>query len=360
MFFRDYTKHMGCHHSRYTHPMLEIDGSTGEGGGQVLRSSLALAILTSQAVHLTNIRAGRDRPGLQPQHLESVRAAAAICGGELRGAALNSQQIFFEPGPVHPGRYHFDIRTAGAAPLVLQTVFLPLARAGDSSHVTITGGTHVPHSPCFHYLERQWLPVLQSCGFWVRLSLERAGFYPQGGGEIQAQIRRVEAIHPLDLMERGKLLRIRGISAIANLEGSIARRQKLQALRRLEPICADSKIETSRLPSPGKGTLLLVQAEFEHSSCCYFSLGAPGKRAEVVADEAVDALQRFLASDGAIDEYLADQLLLPLAFAGGPSRFRTARVTQHLLTNAGILQSFLPARVQIEGAEGRPGTVTIT
>lgn len=339
--------------------MLEIDGSTGEGGGQVLRSALALSILTGQAIHLINIRARRPKPGLQPQHLESVRAAAQICGGQARGAALNSQQLFFEPGEVHPGRYRFDIKTAGASALVLQTIFLPLARARDSSSITITGGTHVPHSPCYHYLERQWLPVMQSCGFWSKLSLERAGFYPQGGGEIQALIRPVDAIQPLQRIERGRLLRIRGVSAIANLEEGIARRQKLQALRRLEPICADSKIETVQMPSPGKGTLLLVQAEFEHTTCCYFSLGAIGKRAEQVADEAVDALEAFLSSNGAVDEYLADQLLLPLAFASGPSRFRTARVTLHLLTNAQIVQAFLPVRIQVDGSEGQPGMVTI-
>jgi len=340
--------------------MLHIDGSTGEGGGQVLRSSLALAILTGQSVHLTSIRAGRAKPGLQPQHLESVRAAAQICGGQVHGAALNSQQLLFEPGEVHGGRYRFDINTAGAAALVLQTIFLPLAMARDSSNITITGGTHVPHSPCYHYLECQWLPALQSSGFWARLSLERAGFYPQGGGEIQALIRPVETILPLQSMQRGRLLRIRGISAIANLEDGIAQRQKLQALRRLEAICTDSKIETVRMSSPGKGTLLLVQAEFEHSTCCYFGLGAIGKRAEQVANEAVDALEAFLASDGALDEYLADQLLLPLAFANGPSQFRTARVTLHLLTNAEILQAFLPIRIQIDGAEGQPGTVTIS
>jgi RNA 3'-terminal phosphate cyclase (ATP) len=288
-----------------------------------------------------------------------VNAAAAICGAVVRGAALHSQQLVFEPGEVHGGRYRFDIGTAGATTLVLQTVFLPLAKAAASSSLTITGGTHVPHSPCYHYLERQWLPVLQSCSFWARLTMEQAGFYPRGGGEIHAQIRPVEAIQPLQLTERGKLLRIRGISAIANLDEGIARRQKLQALRRLEPVCPDSKVETVQLPSPGKGTLLLVQAQFEYSSCCYFSLGAIGKRAELVADEAADGLLGFLSSGGTVDEYLADQLLLPLAFATGISSFRTARVTRHLLTNAEILQAFLPVRVQIDGAEDQPGTVMI-
>jgi RNA 3'-phosphate cyclase len=340
--------------------MIEIDGSMGEGGGQVLRSALSLAAITGSPVRLTNIRAGREKPGLQPQHLEAVRAAAAICSGTVRGAALHSREIVFEPGALRAGRYRFDIGTAGSAPLVLQTVILPLARASGSSTVRIQGGTHVPFSPSYHYLERQWLALLLARGFWARMSLEQAGFYPQGGGEIQAQVRPARAIQPLEQVERGRLVRIRGLSAAANLDDNIARRQKLQALRRLEPICADSKIETARLVSPGKGTILLVQAEFERASCCYFSLGAPGKRAELVADEAVDALERFLATDGALDEYLADQILLPLAFAAGPSRFRTARVTRHLLTNIQVLRAFLPAAVAVDAAEGLPGTVTIT
>ena len=334
--------------------LLHLDGAMGEGGGQVLRSALALSILTHRPIHLTNLRARRSKPGLQPQHLKAVEAAATICGGQVRGAALHSQQLFFEPGKIHGGRYRFDIGTAGAAPLVLQTIYLPLAFASSTSSVTITGGTHVPFSPCYHYLERAWLPVLEAAGFWLRIGLEQAGFYPRGGGEIQVQIRPVKTIEPLRCQERGSLVRIRGISAVANLDEDIARRQKHQALRRLEPRCRDSKIEIVHLPSPGKGTMLMVQAEFEHSggqraSGYYFGLGAIGKRAEQVADEAVDALENFIAGDGTLDEYLADQLLLPLAFADGPSAYRTARLTLHLLTNAKELQAILTARVQYDG-----------
>ena len=339
--------------------MLNIDGSLGEGGGQVLRSSLALSILTRQPFHLTNVRSRRNKPGLQPQHLKSVEAAAAICSGNIVGAALNSQDLVFEPGQVHGGRYRFDIGSAGAATLVLQTIFLPLIKAGDSSNITITGGTHVPFSPSYHYLEREWLPLLQAQGCWAKLSMPLAGFYPIGGGQIQAMIRPVTEIRPIERVQRGRLVRIRGVSAVANLDESIARRQKLQALRRLEPLCADSKLETVQMQSPGKGTLLLVQAEFEQATCCYFGLGALGKRAEQVADEAVDQLEAFLHTDGAVDEHLADQILLPLALANGPSVFRTARVTLHLLTHAQVIRFFLPAQIEIEGAEGQPGTVTI-
>ncbi len=339
--------------------MLTIDGSMGEGGGQVLRTSLALAILTGKAVHLANIRAGREKPGLQPQHLQAVQAAAAICDGQVEGAELKSRDITFTPGKVRDGRYNFNIGTAGSAALVLQTIFLPLARAGGSSQVTITGGTHVPFSPCYDYLERQWLPVMQALGFRARLTMLHAGFNPWGGGQIVAQIHPVGAIQPLQRVERGQLLRVRGLSAVANLDIEIARRQKLQALRRLEPFCPDSKIETVELDSPGKGTLLLVQAECEHATATCFALGALGKRAERVADEAVEELLAFLETGAAVDQHLADQLVLPLAFANGPSRYKTACITRHLLTQAMLVPMFLKVAVQIEGEEDRPGLVNI-
>ena len=316
----------------------------------MLRTSLALSILTRQPVHLYNIRAGRKKPGLQPQHLRSVQAAAAICAAEVRGAALNSRELFFQPGEATPGRYQFDIGTAGSTSLVLQ---------GGRSHLTITGGTHVPHSPCYHYLERQWLPYLGKIGLDIDLAMEQAGFYPRGGGRIRATIRPAGMLAPLDLVRRGELLRLTGISAVANLDPDIARRQKHQALRRLEPRFPETKIKTLDLPSPVKGTFLSLLAEFEHSQCFTFALGEPGKRAERVADEAVDALEAFLATDGAVDPYLADQLLLPLAFAGGASRLRTSQITPHLLTNAAIVRLFTPAQIAIEGEIGQAGRVRI-
>ncbi len=256
--------------------MVEIDGSLGEGGGQVLRTALALSILTHQAVHLTKIRARRPKPGLAAQHLEAVEAAAAICGAKVEGAALGSTRLAFTPGEVRPGIYRFQIPTAGAATLVLQTIFMPLCLAGAPSTVAIGGGTHVPWSPCYHYLERQWLLALAAMGIEARLELELAGFYPQGGGLIQAAIQPAASLAPLHLTERGALLRIRGLSGVANLDADIARRQKLQALRRLEPVCRDTKIETLDLPSHTKGTFILLLAEFEKSQAAYAALGELG------------------------------------------------------------------------------------
>lgn len=357
--------------------MIEIDGSMGEGGGQVLRSSLSLSILTGQPVRLVNVRARRPRPGLQPQHLMAVKAAAAICGAQIEGAALHSQYLTFNPGPVRSGEYRFDIGTAGATSLVAQTVFLPLALRRDAreapqgeatppapgdgaaSEVTIIGGTHVPHSPSYHYLALNWLPMLRRAGYRADLDMLLAGFYPQGGGEVRVATRSVDGIEPLDLPERGALKRITGISAVANLDAGIAERQRKQAYDRMKSKHGKVDIEIVDLPARAKGTMLLLLAEFRHTTACYFSLGALGKRAEQVADEACLWMERFLSGSGTVDEYLADQLLLPLAFAQGESRFRASQVTEHLRTNAAVVEAFGAAEVVIEKDGGREGMVRV-
>lgn len=339
--------------------MIEIDGSLGEGGGQVLRTSLALSILTGRPLLITRIRAGREKPGLQPQHLASVRAAAQISAAHVEGDFVNSQALTFEPGPVRPGEYRFEIGTAGATSLVLQTIWLPLALAPAASTVTVTGGTHVPWSPCYHYLAWQWLPFLRRIGLSGELQLDLAGFYPQGGGIVRAHIAPAGAISPLRLTERGALKGIRGLSLVANLDMSIAERQRERALRRLAGRHHRIEIETADVRANSKGTALILLAEFRQSAACYSALGAPGKRAEQVADEACLRLEKFLAGTGAVDEHLADQLLLPLAFAAGPSEYRTARVTDHLTTNAEIIRRFGAAEIEIERRDGDEGVVRI-
>jgi len=349
--------------------MIEINGSLGEGGGQVLRSALTLSLLTQQPVRLTNIRGRRPKPGLQPQHLTAVKAAAEISSATVTGAALDSQELTFAPADVRAGDYRFDIGTAGSTSLVLQTIYLPLALGPDlsglgdpkglGSEITLIGGTHVPWSPSFHYLDLQWRPYVERLGLRIGLELELAGFYPQGNGQARARIERVERIGGMHLTERGALKGIQGISAVANLDKSIAERQRAQAMRRLQGRHNRIEIELLDLPSRVKGTFLLLLAEFKHGSACYVGLGAPGKRAEQVADEACLWLERFLATNGALDEYLADQLLLPLAFAEGPSELRTAKVTPHLLTNAEIIRAFGAAEIEIAGETGKPGLVRV-
>jgi len=337
--------------------MVEIDGSQGEGGGQVLRSALALSILTCQAMRITNIRARRSKPGLMAQHLRAVDAAAAISKASVQGAALNSTELVFEPVEIRSGRYKFDIKTAGATSLVLQTIFIPLSLASSASSVIISGGTHVPWSPSFHYLELNWLPLLIEMGFDAQISLDQAGFYPQGGGRISAVIRPAADIQPLNLTRRGSLLHLQGISAVANLPLSIAERQKRQAFKRLQHL--RPHIKTVQMPSRFKGTLLLLFAEFENGRACFFGLGKLGKPAEQVADEAVDGLESFLATEGTVDPYLADQLLLPLCLAKGVSTLHTSRVSEHLLTNAAILRAFLTVEIDIQAGIGEPGLVQV-
>ncbi len=343
---------------------IEIDGAQGEGGGQVLRSSLALSILTGKPIHLYNIRANRSKPGLMAQHLKAVDAAAAVSKAHVVGAALNSQSLSFRPNEVHSGRYRFDIGTAGAASLVLQTVFLPLSRAGAASSLSISGGTHVFWSPTFDYLDQHWLPVMHAAGYDAQADLDQAGFYPQGGGRINATIRPAGRIRPLHLTERGQLLRVRGLAGVANLDHGIAERMKRQAVQRLNKsipwdATPELHIKVVEENAPSKGAFFMLLAEFESGRACYTAVGEPGKPAERVADEAIDSLLAFFETQAAIDPFLADQLLLPLCLANGPSELTTPRVTEHLLTNAAILQTFLPGAVKIAGELDRPGRIAV-
>lgn len=339
--------------------MIEIDGSFGEGGGQVLRTSLTMAVMLGEDFHICKIRAGRKKPGLRPQHLKAVEAAGSMCGAVVRGAEIGSQELTFRPGPPQAGKYHVDIGTAGSTSLVLQTVLLPLSKGGKASQISIVGGTHVPWSPCYHYLDWQWRFFLARMGLTVNLEMDRAGFYPQGGGRIRATVQPGQLISALTIKERGKLLHVRGISGVANLARKIGERQRSRVVHRLGSTCLLNDIRIVNLPAKFKGTVLLLLAVFEHSQACFFGLGAPGKPADTVADEAIDALEAFLATDGVIDPYAADQLLVPMAFAQGRSEIRTSEITSHLVTNAEIIQRFLPVKMEIIGAPGKPGWVRV-
>lgn len=341
--------------------MIEIHGDYGEGGGQILRSSLALAALTGKGVRINAIRSRRRQPGLRAQHLAAVKAIAELCQADLEGGFLHSDHVRLIPSQVRSGRFQFNIPTAGALSLVLQTIYFPLSLAPGRSEITLTGGTHVPWSPCFHYLTEQWLPWMGNLGFRSQVNLHQAGFYPSGGGKISVNLLPAKALTPLESVERGELLHIRGISGVSNLDDSIAQRQKHQALKQLYPLCRDTKIRTLRMPSPGKGTFVLLKADFtKGASACYTALGAPGKPAEQVTDEAVQKIISFLDTHTCLDHYLADQLLLPLSLVNGVSRFTTNCITQHLLTNAHVIMQFLPVNIDISGDLGQPGLITVS
>lgn len=339
--------------------MIEIDASFGEGGGQVLRSALALSVITGKPMRLTSIRARRPHPGLKPQHLKAVEAAASISAARIEGASLGSQTLRFEPTRLQGGDYAFDIGTAGSVSLLLQTVYLPLSFANAPSRLSFTGGTHVPWSPCYHYLAWQWLPYLNQIGYRVECSLERAGFYPPGGGIMHALIQPSRHLSALRITERGRLLRIRGLSAVGRLDRSIAERQRRRAAAQLQYLAVPLEIDVAEVPSASPGTFIVLQAEFEHSRCCAFALGALHKPAEKVADEAVAELRTNIDSGGAIDAWLADQLLLPLAFVADKSELSVCHITGHLRTNAELLAYFIPASIEIHGETGKRGSILL-
>lgn len=320
--------------------MIYLDGSSGEGGGQILRTALSLSALTGTPFTLTNIRSKRRQPGLKAQHLAGVKAMQQICNAQVQGAVLYSPEVVFIPQKIQPGRYHWDIGTAGATTLLLQTVVYPLSFASSSSEVTITGGTHVPWSPAYHFLENHWLLFMRQLGFDYALSLIQAGFYPQGGGEISLKVHPFNKGLDFNRLERGKLKQIQALSVVSNLDIQIAKRQALQGERLLREkgYAVTTKIETLKAASPG--TFYLLLAEFEKSQVCYFTPGARGKPAEKVAAETVGAFLNFMASDAAIDEFLADQLLLPLTLTEKKAHFTIHRITSHFLTNIDVIQAF--------------------
>jgi RNA 3'-terminal phosphate cyclase (ATP) len=339
---------------------LELDGSEGEGGGQILRSSLTLSLLTGQAFHLRHVRARRPKPGLQPQHLMAVRAAAAIGKAELRGASLGSTDLVFTPGPVLAGNYRFDIGTAGATGLVLQTLYLPLALRGEQpSHLSLVGGTHVLASPCFHFLQTTWLPYLQKMGLRVSLRMDHPGFYPRGGGRVEVDIQPCGELRGFRLGQPGSGA-VRGFSAVAGLPEDIARRQARRARHRLEKANLRPEIALETW-SGGPGSVLAVIVETAAVPALFFGLGARGKPAEKVADEAVDQVIAYVKnSPTTVDPHSADQIVLPLALAEGPSSYPVSEVTRHLLTNVAVIRRFLARDIDVAGAEGEPGEVRIT
>jgi RNA 3'-terminal phosphate cyclase (ATP) len=339
--------------------IVELDGSHGEGGGQILRSALALSILTGRPFKLVNIRAKRKNPGLAPQHLASVRAAGTICNANYKGAAVGSRVLYFEPGEVKAGAYDFRIGTAGATGLVLHTVYLPLALRGSSvSRILITGGTHVPHSPCYHFNETTWSAYLRRMGITVELEMVRPGFYPRGGGEIRATIHPCPRVHGLMLTTCPELTTAGGFSAVADLPDSVGKRQTRRLAHRLKQAGLESHIVEERWEN-GPSTVAAVIFRQAPIPTLFFGLGERGKPAEAVADDAAEEAISFLHRKCPVDPHSADQIVLPLAFSPDASEYRTAAVTRHLLTNIDTIRRFVDRDISVDGVEGSPGTVRI-
>lgn len=341
---------------------IDIDGSEGEGGGQMLRTGLALTVLTGQPVRFVNIRARRSKPGLQAQHLASVQAAAAICGAVVSGDQIGSQRVSFEPGPITSGDYFFKIGTAGATALVLHTIYLPLLLSGMGvSSIRIEGGTHALAAPSGEYLTITWAGYLQALGAEIVVKITKPGFFPKGGGLLQAEIvsgRALKPLEALDALEREKNCIECLVSVGGRLPVSIGERIIRQVQARLGTISASSIAEYPHAKSPG--VVATIVDRRSSVPAVFFALGAKGKPAEAVADEAIDAYLAHRQTGCPIDPHSADQLLLPLTFASGASAFRVSSVTQHLLTQREIIGKFMERKIEISGELGQPGEVKIS
>lgn len=343
-----------------TQSSVTLDGSHGEGGGQILRTSLSLSALTGRPVEIVRIRAGRSRPGLQPQHLASVRAAASLCAAHLEGAEIGSVRLRFAPqAPPAPGAYHFAIGTAGATPLVLQTVLLPLALASAASRVTITGGTHVSHAPTADYLERVYLPTLARHGLAASAQSPRAGFFPKGGGVVQAESAGGAAPLPVSLTERGELRVLTALVVTAGLPPAVAERGVGKVRQELGRLAGGLIVETREVPSTGPGAAVLLVADCEGGLAGFSAIGERGKRMETVAEEASRAFREWWETGAACEERLADQLVLPMALTSGESRWTTSRVTEHLRTVLWVVPQFLPVEAALTENPDGSGLVTL-
>ena len=337
--------------------MLTIDGSQGEGGGQILRTALALAMITGTAVRIEKVRAKRKKPGLLRQHLTCVKAAVAISGAKVVGAELGSGAIGFEPGAIRGGEYNFAIGSAGSTSLVFQTVLPALLRADAPSRVTLSGGTHNPSAPTFDYLERAFLPLLARMGAEVEIKLHKPGFYPAGGGKWHAVIAPAARLVPLILHDAGALTLQRVRADVANLPFDVAEREARTAARRLSWPAATAEPRTVK--ADGHGNVLAIELGHDHVTELFTGFGEQGTPAEAVAARTVDAVRAYLAANVPVGPHLADQLLLPMALAGGGS-FTTMAPTGHTRTNIAVIEKFLPVEITLEDVGEKRWRVTVT
>jgi RNA 3'-terminal phosphate cyclase (ATP) len=337
--------------------MIELDGAQGEGGGQILRTALTLSMITGQPFRMTNIRANRPKPGLMRQHLAAVQASGRICGADTSQAQAGAQTLTFIPGVIRGGDYAFAIGTAGSCTLVLQTLLPALLFADAPSTVSITGGTHNSMAPPVHFLQRAYGRVLQQMGAEIDITLKRFGFYPAGGGEVVAAVSPCAQLRRIDLMARGERRDGYAESFIAGVPASVAERELAvigNGMGWQEP-----QLRHRGLPGEqGPGNALLVTLEHEHVTEVFVGFGEKAVRAETVAKHVLDDVREYLISGAAVGEHLADQLMLPMALAGGGG-FTTTRLSQHSVTNASVIGRFLPIAFDLQTGE-RMSTCTLT
>lgn len=325
--------------------MIIIDGSEGEGGGQVLRYACALSLLTGESFTIENIRGGREKPGLMRQHVTAIEAACVIGGAECSGLAVGSTDIIFRPGAITPGEYHFAVGTAGSTGLVLQTVMVPLMMADAPSRLVIEGGTHAMAAPPFDFLERTLLPVISHMGPTVAARLVRHGFFPRGGGRIEVEIAPAP-LRAIECIDRGVAGPVKATAIVAGIPFDVADRE-LKAARKVLAEWPDEAFVTRQLPADqGPGNALLLEASFEHVTELMSGFGKLGVPAERLAKTAAKRMAGYINSGAFAGPYLQDQLLLPMALARGGA-FTTVKISEHTRTAASLIERFTGTGFQL-------------
>ena len=335
--------------------MIEIDGTFGEGGGQILRTSLSLSAITGQAVHFVNIRAKRRKPGLMRQHLACVKATTEITSGNVSGAELNSRELTFEPGTIHGGDYRFVVGTAGSITLIAQTVIPVLLRADAPSRVEIEGGTHVDQAPIFEFFDRVYLPALRRMGAEVTAKLERFGFYPAGGGKIVLEIQPIKTWNRFECLQAGNLKHSL-LTAVGNgVDGQIMEDELTVCKNKLNGNM-EFQCETQSVKSPGPGNVLYAQMDYENITELFSVCGAFNVSRREVGERVAGMLNKYLELNMPVGRFLADQLLLPMAIGAG-GKFLTHAPTKHTQTNVEVIQKFLNTDIKLEN--NKDGTFMI-
>jgi len=329
--------------------MLTIDGSRGEGGGQIFRTSLTLSLVTGTPFRIERIRAGRAKPGLMRQHLTALEAAAAVGDAEVDGAVVGGQEVVFRPKRLRPGTYRFAVGTAGSAGLVLQTILVPLVLARAPSRLTLEGGTHNPAAPPFEFLTEALLPLLRRMGADVDARLERAGFYPAGGGRMTIDVTDRGSLGALHLVRRGRTVRRRARALVSRLSRQIADRELALIRSRLGWDGEELEAVVLSEGMAGPGNVVLLSIESEQVVEVFTGFGEIGVRAEAVAERVAEEARRYLAADVPVGPHLADQLLLPMALAGGGA-FRTVPLSRHASTNLEVIGQFLGTSIDVTPA----------
>ena len=324
---------------------ITIDGSFGEGGGQVLRSSLALSLITGKPFEIHHIRSKRKKPGLMAQHLTSVNAAVEIGCAKVSGNIIGSTTVIFDPTCINAGNYHFNIGTAGSCTLVLQTILLPLMISDKPSSICIEGGTHNPFAPPYDFLKKAFLPLIQQMGPEVSIQLITHGFYPKGGGKIEVNISPSKELKHFTLCDRGQLITINAIAKVAQLPESIAQRELKTIAKKMNITDNNLHLETIN-NSNGPGNVVSVEIQSEHCTEVFTEFGKIGVSAEKVASKVARSASQYLLEPVAVGKYLADQLLMPMAMTG-KGKFTTLAPSQHTLTNIEIIKKFLDVEFRI-------------